>query len=50
VLQIDLCLLETSVKRILIVEDDPIIQSLIVEFLSDEGFDMLAAADGRTGV
>jgi CheY-like chemotaxis protein len=33
-----------------VVEDDPIIQSLIVEFLSDEGFDMLSATDGRAGV
>jgi CheY-like chemotaxis protein len=38
------------VKRILVVEDDPVIQSLIVEFLSEEGFDLLAAADGRSGV
>ena len=36
--------------RILVVEDDPIIQSLMVEFLSDEGFELLAAADGQTGV
>lgn len=37
-------------KRILVVEDDPVIQSLMVEFLSDEGFDMVAAADGHVGV
>lgn len=37
-------------KRILVVEDDPVIQSLMVEFLSDEGFDMVAAADGHAGV
>jgi len=38
------------VKRILVVEDDPVIQSLVVEFLGDEGFDVLAASDGRSGV
>lgn len=37
-------------KRILVVEDDPAIQSLIVEFLGDEGFETLAAPDGQTGV
>ena len=37
-------------KRILIVEDDPVIQSLMVEFLSDEGFDIIAVADGQSGV
>lgn len=38
------------VKRILVVEDDPVIQSLIVEFLGDEGFELLAASDGQSGV
>ncbi len=37
-------------KRILVVDDDPVIQSLMVEFLSDEGFDIVAAADGHSGV
>jgi len=32
------------------VEDDPVIQSLIVEFLGDEGFELLAASDGQAGV
>jgi CheY-like chemotaxis protein len=38
------------VRRILVVEDDPVIQNLIVEFLTDEGFDVMAAADGQTGI
>jgi DNA-binding response OmpR family regulator len=42
--------MEILVNRILVVEDDPVIQSLIVELLTDEGFEVLAAADGRTGV
>lgn len=37
-------------KRILVVEDDPVIQSLMVEFLSDEGFDIVSAGDGQSGV
>lgn len=37
-------------KRILIVEDDPVIQSLIVEFLGDEGFETIAVSDGQSGV
>jgi DNA-binding response OmpR family regulator len=38
------------VKRILVVEDDPVIQNLLIEFLNDEGFQVISAADGQTGV
>lgn len=37
-------------KRILVVEDDPVIQSLVVEFLGGEGFELLVASDGQAGV
>jgi DNA-binding response OmpR family regulator len=37
-------------KRILVVEDDPVIQRLIIEFLEDEGFQVLAVSDGQAGV
>ncbi|ACZ40450.1 response regulator [Sphaerobacter thermophilus] len=36
--------------RILIVEDDPAIQSFLVETLRAAGHDMLVAGDGQTGV
>lgn len=36
--------------KILVVEDDDAMRDLLVEELSDEGFDVLAAADGRSGV
>ncbi len=35
--------------HILVVEDDPVIRSLIVEVLTDEGYDTLEAEDGQTG-
>jgi CheY-like chemotaxis protein len=36
--------------QVLIVEDDPWIQNLIVEFLTDEGIPSVVARDGRSGV
>lgn len=36
--------------RILIVEDDPAIRSLLVDTLEEVGHEMLVAADGQTGV
>jgi CheY-like chemotaxis protein len=41
---------EMSMARVLVVEDDPIIRELIVEVLSDEGHAVIEAADGATGV
>jgi CheY-like chemotaxis protein len=37
-------------KRILIVDDDPSIRYMIGRVLLDEGYDTLAAADGREGL
>ena len=37
-------------KRVLVVEDDPIIRSLIVEVLQEVGHDTLQAEDGFSGV
>ena len=36
--------------RVLIVEDEPVIRELLDDFLSDEGFDTIHAADGLRGV
>ncbi len=36
--------------RVLIVDDDPAIRNLLEEILVDEGYEVLLAADGRTGV
>lgn len=36
--------------RILLVEDDPAIRSVLREFLSEEGFEVRGAADGRAGI
>jgi DNA-binding NtrC family response regulator len=36
--------------KILVVEDDDAMRDLLVEELSDEGFDVLSAGDGRAGV
>lgn len=36
--------------RILIVEDDPMIQGLLGDILQEEGFQTVVAADGQTGV
>ena len=37
-------------KRILVAEDDLIIQSLINEFLADEGYDVVVTGDGASAV
>lgn len=37
-------------KKILIVEDDPILQKAIQEYLSSDGFEVLAASNGEEGV
>jgi len=37
-------------KRILIVDDDPSIRYMLGRILRDEGYDALAAADGREGL
>lgn len=42
--------MEGLVARILIVEDDPAIRSLLVDTLEEVGHEMLVAADGQTGV
>jgi len=39
-----------SSAKILVVEDDDAMRDLLVEELSDEGFDVVAAANGRAGV
>jgi two-component system, NtrC family, response regulator AtoC len=36
--------------RILVIEDDPIIRGNAVELLSEEGFDVMAAENGTTGI
>ncbi|MCO5177488.1 MAG: response regulator [Thermomicrobiales bacterium] len=36
--------------RILLVEDDPAIRSVLREFLSEEGFEVRGVADGRAGI
>jgi len=36
--------------RVLLVEDDEAIRSLVVEFLTDEGYDVLATPDGATAL
>jgi len=36
--------------RVLIVDDDPAIRSMLVELLTDEGYETLVAGDGRTAV
>jgi DNA-binding response OmpR family regulator len=37
-------------KKILIIEDDSILQKALQEFLSGEGFDIVSALDGEEGV
>lgn len=37
-------------SRILLVEDDPTIRSLLVELLGEEGYDVEWASNGRTGI
>jgi len=37
-------------KKILIVEDDSVLQKALQEFLSDEGFEIYSALDGEEGV
>jgi DNA-binding response OmpR family regulator len=37
-------------KKILIVEDDPILQKTISNFLSLEGFEMVTASNGEEGI
>jgi len=37
-------------KKILIVEDDPIFQKTLQEFLRSEGFDVASAVDGEEGI
>lgn len=36
-------------KKLLVIEDDAVLQRALVEFLEADGFDVLAAADGETG-
>ncbi len=36
--------------RILLVEDDPAIRSLLLELLAEEGYDVYTAEDGQAGV
>ncbi len=38
------------VARVLVVDDDPAIRSMLVELLTDEGYETLVAGDGRTAV
>jgi len=38
------------VQRILLIEDDPAIRSLLLELLADEGYHVQAAGDGEAGV
>lgn len=37
-------------SRVLVVDDDPAIRSMLVELLTDEGYETLVAGDGRTAV
>jgi DNA-binding response OmpR family regulator len=37
-------------KKLLIIEDDLVLQGALVEYLSTEGFDVTAASDGETGI
>ena len=37
-------------KKILVVEDDKILQSVIKKTISDEGFEVVVASDGEEGV
>ena len=37
-------------KRVLVVDDDPGIRGVLIEALSDEGYDVLAAPDGRVAL
>lgn len=37
-------------SRVLIVDDDPAIRSMLVELLTDEGYETLVAGDGRSAV
>lgn len=39
-----------SKKRILIIEDDLILQKALQEFLTAEGFDVIVASDGEEGL
>jgi CheY-like chemotaxis protein len=36
--------------RVLIVDDDPAIRELLVDFLSDEGFEVLSAVNGKEAI
>jgi CheY-like chemotaxis protein len=37
-------------KRILVAEDNPVIRSLIVEFLTEEGYGVVATGDGASAI
>lgn len=37
-------------KKILVVEDDEVLQKALKEYISSEGFDVVCALDGETGV
>jgi DNA-binding response OmpR family regulator len=37
-------------KKVLIVEDDPILQRTVFDFLALEGFEMVAASNGEEGI
>ena len=41
---------ETKKQRLLVVEDETFLRDLYVEILSDEGYDVEAAADGAEGL
>lgn len=41
---------QTNMAKILIVEDDAILQKSLKEYLSSEGFEIMCASDGEEGV
>ena len=41
---------DTSSRAILVVEDDDLLRSVVVELLKDEGYDIIEAPDGRAAI
>lgn len=37
-------------KKILVIEDDSVLQKTLLEFIADKGFDVIGALDGEEGV
>jgi len=37
-------------EKVLIIEDDPVLSSIVSKYLSDRGFETLNAGDGKTGI